>query len=119
MTSRKIKPAATGRMTRREHNSRASAIREAVRHGYWDKAGIRADGIYILTDGKNELAIQRETRARSVVFHLVEAPPPGFITAAEVEAEKRAEAVAEEARRFGQPHFAHTNDPESDGWSGP
>lgn len=65
----------TGRMTLREHPTRAAAIAEAVKHGYWTQAGIRRDGHLILANGKRPLAILRETRARSVVYHLVDAPP--------------------------------------------
>lgn len=68
------KPKTTGRMIRRDHKARATAIREAYDHGFWQKPGLRQDGIYVLTDGKQELAIHRDARPRSTVYHLVEAP---------------------------------------------
>lgn len=59
-------------MIRRNHPSREAAIRAAVEAGYWPVH--RRDSLYVLSDGKQHLAIQRETRARSEVFHLVPAP---------------------------------------------
>lgn len=59
-------------MIRRNHPSREAAIRAAVEAGYWPLH--RRDSIYVLGNGKEQLAIQREERARSTVFHLVPAP---------------------------------------------
>lgn len=82
----------SGRMTCREHPDRPAAIREAMKHGYIPIH--RSDGLLVFSNGKQKIAVQRETRPRSVVFHLVAAPPV-FVTSNEVAAERIAiEAAA-------------------------
>lgn len=60
-------------MKRRDHKSVADAIREAAAHDFLPIH--RRDGLHVLSDGKRKVAIARETRARSVVFHLVDEFP--------------------------------------------
>lgn len=53
-------------MQRRNHASRAAAW-AALPQGFWPVH--RRDGMLVVGDGKTELALQREQRARSTVFH--------------------------------------------------
>lgn len=57
-------------MIRRNHSSREAAIREAMGHGYWPTH--RRDGMLVLSNGKQQVALQRERMPRSLRFHLVE-----------------------------------------------
>jgi len=59
----------SARLTRRDHPSVAAAIAEARKFEFWPVH--RPDGLLVLSNGKERLAVQRETRPRSVVFHLV------------------------------------------------
>lgn len=59
-------------MILRNYPTREAAVGAAVAAGYWPRH--RYDHIYVLSNGKRELAIQREDRPRSTVFHLVDAP---------------------------------------------
>lgn len=59
-------------MNKRNHASRETAIREAMKNGYWPR---HSTGVLVLSDGKHELAIQRETRPRSTAYHLVKYEP--------------------------------------------
>lgn len=59
-------------MILRNHPTRETAIQTAVAGGYWPRH--RYDHLFVLSNGKRELAIQREDRPRSTVFHLVDAP---------------------------------------------
>lgn len=59
----------TARLQRREHPSVAAAIRAA---GAFDYTPVhRSDGFHVLSNGKERLAIRREQRPRSTVWHLV------------------------------------------------
>lgn len=59
-------------MIRRNHGSKIAAIREAMNHRYLPLC--RRDGVLAFSDGRNTVAVAREDRARSSVWHLV--PPP-------------------------------------------
>ena len=60
-------------MIRRNHGSREEAIRTALRAGYWPIS--RRDGLWVLRrDDGSEVAVAREERARSQVWHLVDPP---------------------------------------------
>ncbi len=69
-------------MKRCDHRSAAEAIREAMRHDFIPAH--RRDGLIVLSNGKRQVAVAREARPRSTVFHLVdEFPADTAVTAAE------------------------------------
>lgn len=54
-------------MKTRDFTSTVDAIREARVGGYWPRH--RRDGVMVVSNGKRELVLQRETRPRSIVWH--------------------------------------------------
>lgn len=59
-------------MKRRDHVTREDAIRELMKHDYLPLS--RRDGLLVFSNGKERAGIQREERARSTVYHLVDPP---------------------------------------------
>ena len=54
-------------MRTRDFDSPFAAMKEAREHDYWPRH--RRDGLNVWSDGKREIVLKRERRARSTVWH--------------------------------------------------
>lgn len=66
-------------MKLRDYTCPILAMREARKHGYWPRH--RRDGLNVWRKGEQELALKRERRPRSTVWHWVSEVPADLAVA--------------------------------------